>query len=201
MIRNEQKINIATWFPTAIYETNLGESFLANNSLYYSKALEYKEKYEKKVDWKCDTYTTMDVVDLRDQSEFDTLLYEVETHVYNFAKTYGVTSRVLECAGAWVNIASPGEYQEYHTHPNNHFSAVYYVKAAENCGNIIFRSPDADNMFPLPVDTLTDFSYATAFYKPVESNLLIFRSNLWHLVCKNQSQEDRVSVAMNFVFN
>lgn len=201
MIPSDQKINIASWFPTIVYETVLGEPFNVENSLYYEKALEYKQNYKRNVDWKCDTYSTMDVVDLREQEEFSTLISAVKEHVFNFSRKFGVESTDLDCTGAWVNVASSGQYQEYHTHPNNHFSAVYYVKAEENCGNIIFRSPDADNMFPLPVKTLTDFSYATAFYKPVATTLLIFRSNLWHLVCKNESGEDRVSVAMNFVFD
>lgn len=207
LMRTDLMPNIRYWFPTAVYDVNLGDDFINNNSLYYTKAIEYRERYKNNVTWKCDTYTTLDSVDLNNEKEFQSLIKKCKEHVLNFADHFGISNKTgrsipnLQCKDAWLNIASPGNYQEYHIHGNSHFSLVYYVRTPENCGDLIFRSATADNMFPLPKYIITDVNTSTAAYKPEEGRLLIFPSNLSHLVCKNESEQDRVSISMNFVFD
>ena len=41
----------------------------------------------------------------------------------------------------WANINPPGGYNRPHLHPNSHFSGVYYIKAPENSGQIVFNEP------------------------------------------------------------
>jgi hypothetical protein len=53
-------------------------------------------------------------------------------------------------------------------------------------------------MFPLPASVYVPSNYKTCTYTPQESMLLIFRSNLLHMVEKNKSDEDRISISMNF---
>jgi uncharacterized protein (TIGR02466 family) len=84
-------------------------------------------------------------------------------------------------------------------HSNNHFSAVYYIKTPENCGNIVFKKDSLDEMFPLPIDEYNEVaSYSTRFITPKSGVLIIFKSNIQHMVEKNKSNNDRVSIAMNF---
>lgn len=205
-MRTDLMPSVRYWFPTAVYDVNLGQEFLDNNNSYYLKGLEYRSKYERTTTWKCDTYTTLDVVDLNTQEEFKSLIQKCKEHVLNFATHYGIennktSAAKLKCQHAWLNIASTGNYQEYHIHAGSHFSLVYYVKTPTGCGDLIFRSATADNMFPLPPHNLTEPSTATARYTPQEARLLIFPSSLSHLVCKNESAEDRVSISMNFAFD
>jgi hypothetical protein len=78
---------------------------------------------------------------------------------------------------------------------------VYYLQVGNDCGNIIFRSFEADtDMLPLPADILTYPNYKTMSIMPEEDNLLIFRSNLKHMVEKNISNVQRISLSMNFLF-
>jgi hypothetical protein len=101
----------------------------------------------------------------------------------------------------WFNIAAQGAYQEYHLHPKSHFSLVYYVQTQKQCGNIVFQTADTlTDMFPLIADQATYASYKNCFYTPKDSLLLIFKSTLLHMVEKNLSDKDRISVAMNFKF-
>ena len=88
--------------------------------------------------------------------------------------------------------------QEFHIHPNHHFSLVYYVSVNDNSGNIIFRSPEsATDMFMLPSGNETLASMKTVSIKPEVGTLLIFRSNLLHMVEKNKSNQPRVSISFN----
>lgn len=196
-MRTDLMPNIRYWFPTPVYDVNLGEEFLNNNSKYLERAINYRDTVKKTVLWKCDTYTTLDTVDLRTVELFSSLISKCREHVLNFSTHFGCVKPVV-CQDAWLNVASTGQYQEYHIHPGSHFSLVYYVNAPENCGDLIFRSFNADNMFPIPVDKPTEVSNSTARYTPENARLLIFPSHLSHLVCKNESQDDRVSISMNF---
>jgi uncharacterized protein (TIGR02466 family) len=201
LMRTDLMPSVRYWFPTAVYDVNLGDYFIENNQAYYERGLFYKQNVPKIVSWKCDTYTTLSSVDLRQDQVFHSLIQKCKEHVLNFSKSFGVETRNITCKDAWLNIASTGNYQEYHVHPSSHFSLVYYVRAPAFCGDLIFRSPVGDSMYPLPIHEPTEPSCTTARYAPEEGRLLIFPSNLLHMVCKNESQEDRVSISMNFAFD
>ena len=41
----------------------------------------------------------------------------------------------------WANINPPGGMNRPHLHPNSHFSGVYYIKAPQNSGKLVFNEP------------------------------------------------------------
>jgi len=188
-------------FHESMYRETLSE-FQYDNELFYKKGLELKNNVKSVSDWRCDTYNTLGSYELSGDNMFKNLLKTIKKHVIEFAKTYGVEGLPLKNNSSWINIAGPGNYQEYHMHPKNHFSAVYYVKSPTQGGNIVFRSHEADkDMFPLPdTKNLESSNFKTFSIKPQTCDLLIFRSNLLHMVEKNLSEEDRVSIAINYSF-
>jgi uncharacterized protein (TIGR02466 family) len=150
--------------------------------------------------WECDTYGSFNTYDLRVEPLFKNLLDTVADHVTEFSHSFGIDTHKASCNGAWFNIAENGNFQEFHMHAMSHFSAVYYVKTPPKCGNIVFKSHEADtDMFLLPFERQVPENWRTMFYPPIEGRLIIFRSNLQHMVAKNMSGEDRISIAMNFV--
>jgi ectoine hydroxylase-related dioxygenase (phytanoyl-CoA dioxygenase family) len=54
-------------------------------------------------------------------------------------------------------------------------------------------------MFLLPIESENYNTYKTFSLRPIEGHLVIFRSNLKHMVEKNISNESRISIAMNFI--
>lgn len=196
---------VSLWFPTLIYEDIL-TSFERSNQYLESKAYSIQRRSPETVTtWNCDTYNTLSQYNISEDNDetIQNLIKECKEKVIDFATEYGIkkTSKDLDCIDFWFNIAPAGSYQEYHIHPKSDFSLVYYVKTQKNCGNIVFQSSNSmTDMFPLPVDENTYASYNTCFYTPRDSLLLIFRSNLNHMVEKNLSSEDRISIAMNFKF-
>ena len=180
-------------FVELIYKTNL-EELQKNNLFFYKEALTLKEKFNSEQNWDCDTFNHSFVN--------ENLCGIVIQHVKKFAEYYGIENQEIKCTSSWINVAEKNNYQEYHVHPKNHFSAVYYVKVPKNCGNILFKSNSSnDNMFPIISKKLTHANYQTYSINPIESDLLIFRSNLQHMVEKNKSDEQRVSISMNFIIN
>ncbi len=199
---------IESWFPTLIFSDTLTE-FLDKNEYLVEKAYSVRNKNNNAVgtDWNCDTYNTLGKFNYRiDNDEILNRLIEIcKIKVLEFSKTYGIDKSIedLRCEDLWFNISEIGNYQEYHQHADSHFSLVYYAKANKNCGNILFRSIESfADMCQLPVNpnNYTAASYKSCFYTPKESMILIFRSNLLHMVEKNNSDTDRISIAMNFKF-
>ena len=196
---------IQSWFPTLIYSENLsnrfGESF---NSSIYSRLLEIKKEHEKTKDWNCGTYTTLGIenINLFEEKYFSELLDVCKEHVEIFSEEMLVDKKYkLTCKDYWGNIASPGDFQERHTHINSQFSLVYYVKTPENCGDIVFYSPRSEECLTIPTRDGNYSNYMYCTYKAVQSNVIIFRSNVPHMVKQNNSKENRCSIAMNFNYN
>lgn len=202
MISNK---NIRAWFPTLIYENTLTD-FEIHNAHLESKAQAIRQSLPAiNAGWNCDTYNTLCHHDLLHDTDpiIQELIRVCKEHVIDFAAEYGITKPVgeLHCIDAWFNIAKHGDYQEYHLHPRSDFSLVYYVKTKPKCGNIVFQNTSSIvDMYPLITEESTHASFKTCFYTPANSVLLIFRSNLSHMVEKNLSNEDRMSIAMNFRF-
>ena len=196
---------IDSWFPTLVYTHNLSSDEETNLYLK-NRALELKEEYSSnsKNQWRCDTFSTINQYFGYNKDSIEKQLIKLVTnHVLNFSQSFGIKTRDIECTGFWYNVASTGNYQEYHVHPENHFSVVYYVQTPKDCGRIVLASPNGNSAFdmkPLPISEYNRNSFATCFYDPIESLLLVFRSNIPHMVETNKSNEDRISISMNFKF-
>ena len=190
---------IEAFFPTLIYAEKL-KDFEHSNDAYIRRLYELKQTIPRHEAWNCDTYASYTKHDLRTESLFASLFSVITTHVNDFAKVYGVDKPNAKMTEAWFNVAQPGNCQEFHMHSSSHFSAVYYVKTPPNCGNIIFKSFEADtDMFRLRTDIEVLAAWKTVFHVPEMTKLVIVRSNLQHMVAKNLSDDDRISIAMNFV--
>jgi uncharacterized protein (TIGR02466 family) len=195
---------IDLWFPTLIKNEVL-HSFSQNNNYLAKKCYDiYHTHPYNSTAWACDTYNTLknyDPFEDADKTICD-LILQCENGTSKFLSEYVHLSDqyYAECTEFWFNLAGPGTYQEYHNHPNSHFSAVYYVKTSEKCGNIIFRDINSfADMFSLPIYENQLKAHKTCYYVPQDSLLLIFRSNLIHMVEKNLSSSDRISISMNFI--
>jgi len=187
-------------FPTLIKAVEMHEFDLYKEK-FSDKALNLYQTVDSQIDWRCDTYSSLNSFDMISDPLFKTFNQKIITETLKFSKEYGVTNNNLQITDAWLNVAKPGAFQEYHIHTASHFSAVYYVKSKINSGNIVFRSFEADtDMFPLPVNELTPASFKTISLPPEENKLLIFRSNLKHMVEKNNSDDYRISISINLCF-
>ena len=184
-------------FPTAIWKTRV--------QLDTSRMLEEMQKSPEELGlteeshWICNTYnTSKGSYNLLDEPVFGELIDIVLNEVQEFAKEFGIYDSVITTEGGWANIAPPGSFQEYHIHPVSHFSAVYYLDAIEGSGDIVFRHPKGAKMFPLEPYRDNLLQHSTFSYTPEVGMLLIFRSDLEHLVNVNNTDKTRISIAFNY---
>jgi len=191
------------WFPTLILKKSLPE-FDQHLDYLADKAYDLRRQLPgTKTGWNCDTYNTLDNYKL--EEDRDQIVHDLAQHCimecYEFSREFGVNKPIekFRCVDFWFNIAGAGAYQEFHQHANSHFSLVYYVRTPKDCGNIIFQNPTTPtDMYNLPIEKFNVNSFRSCNYTPEQGSILLFRSNLAHMVEKNLSGEDRISIAMNF---
>jgi uncharacterized protein (TIGR02466 family) len=189
---------VTAYFPTLIYEAQLD----VDNSKLLEKALNLRKNDSSvSTSWFCDTYNSIGKYNIAEDEQFKSFVDQCMDHTKLFAREYGLENPTIKTRDGWMNVAMQNEYQEVHIHPNSHFSMAYYVSVPENCGSIIFRSPESNtDMFQLPNGS-SFATMKTVSIKPTSGKLVIFRSNLLHMVEKNKNILPRVSVSMNVVLN
>jgi uncharacterized protein (TIGR02466 family) len=183
-------------FPTLIHRIIETQP---DHDLFIDKATQLKQTLSPDSNWQCSTFNTLNKYDMINDPLFKNLIAYITDQVSQFAVEFGCSPDSAVITDSWINVAEPGDYQEYHIHTGNHFSIVYYITAPKDSGNIVFRCFEADtDMFPLPVKAMNYTSYKTFSFPPEAGQLLIFRSNLRHMVEKNMSSDPRISISMNF---
>lgn len=189
---------VEMWFPVAIYRQDdlLTEE---ENEIIKRSCLEIQNKTPPGgKDWVGGTYNTHGTHNLLKDSRFDNLFDKVLNCVHVFAEMHGSNGKYKNNY-SWFNISGVGDWQEFHAHNGNIFSAVYYVAAPEGSGKIIFEDPKEPDMCSLKdVPEKNILSFNRVGYKPQARTLLIFRSYLRHLVEPGKNIEPRISIAMNF---
>tara|TARA_S200000501_G_C20670914_1_gene676290 strand:- start:266 stop:874 length:609 start_codon:yes stop_codon:yes gene_type:complete len=127
-------------------------------------------------------------------------LNQINVNIKDVFHQYGWVFDIdkVKCTSMWAIINKKGNFNIEHTHPNNHLSAAYYVKAPNNCGNFKASNPNILNRNIQPKSSKgTEFNSNSISVKINEGDLLIFPAYLPHSVEENESDEDRVIVSFN----
>jgi len=124
------------------------------------------------------------------------LINEISQRLVGIYHQYGIAHTPI-LLNYWFNVNQQHDYNILHRHPRSRFSAVYYVKAPEECGNIVFKRPDLLCDY-IDADIANHRNSQYYYVKSTEHKLVIFPAYLEHQVEQNQSTQDRVSIAFNF---
>jgi len=139
---------------------------------------------------------------------------ELKTFIQTVTQTF--LGEVLMIKGkaritqSWVNQNGPGHHTHTHIHPNSIVSGVLYIQTNKDNGIITFHKAGGLNngndyswsLSPKQYENLPqDNPYSWGTFKvPVESgDLILFPSYFTHSVPKNETKEDRWSLAYNSV--
>jgi len=99
---------------------------------------------------------------------------------------------------SWVTKSKPNQESNYHNHNNCMFSGDLYLKADENSGGIDFLNFE-NNRFLLKAKDYNIFNGRNYTLDAKQGRILFFPSEMYHKILKNKSQEDRYSLAFNFM--
>jgi len=121
----------------------------------------------------------------------------VVKHLPNYLNEGKYSINVLH---SWINENNKGDFNVMHTHPGTDISIVYYVKLPKKEKNYIrFYRPGLDLFLYNEFNDRLKHSSNTTYYdlEVKENNLIIFPAFLFHEVPVNNSDEKRITVAMN----
>ena len=104
----------------------------------------------------------------------------------------------IKISNMWAIVNKGGSTNLRHQHGNSTISGAYYVRAPEDCGEIVFYDPR-----PAPI-----YSYQKAIssnllnaqvngISPKEGALVLFPSYVDHSVNENKSNEERIVISFN----
>ena len=101
----------------------------------------------------------------------------------------------------WSIINKKNSSNARHIHANNYISSAYYVKAPQNCGDIVFHDPRSVTTFRYPKISKQNKLNSNVFtIQPKEGLLVLFPSYLYHSVDLNRTDEERIVISFNINF-
>tara|TARA_B100000686_G_scaffold140403_1_gene148027 strand:+ start:296 stop:931 length:636 start_codon:yes stop_codon:yes gene_type:complete len=139
--------------------------------------------------------------ELHKKPVFKDLMAHVDVAAKNILHFLGKNQSALVVTGCWANVSVPSAYHKEHSHPNNFLSGVFYVKTPKGGDTINFHDPrpEAHVIAPSFEEPLSR-NYSTMFVEAKPGRMMIFPSWLRHSVDPNASDELRISVSFNMMF-
>ena len=186
----------AAYFPTIIYAKDLQ----LDNRLFEREVIEWSKKDKgikrtNMIGW----HSTTEMHKIPVFKPLVDELFKMQIEMYREE----FLSREPIIGNMWANINPPGGYNRPHIHPNSHFSGVYYIKAPQNSGDIVFNDPRSGAHMIMP-ERIKDSKPPSHLWRevrinPLEGRLIMFPAWLWHCVEPNESNDIRISVSFNFI--
>ena len=127
----------------------------------------------------------------------------VAAFLFSFAKnmidSVDPDSKPFHLINMWTTIYPTGSFVPEHVHSNSYISGVFYSKAPEGCGDIVFHDPSWVAKTMLMHTNEPRFPNVETKYsiKAEEGLMVLFPSWLPHRSLPNTSNEDRIIVSFN----
>ena len=99
----------------------------------------------------------------------------------------------------WFNVNHEGVLNTHHSHPGADYSLVYYVKTHEDCGDLVLKRSDDKVLFNREFVHHYEMENPDCYLTPEDGSVVIFPAWLKHSVDRNTKDNDRISLAVNFV--
>lgn len=188
-------------FPTSFYyqKNILSEQ---DRKKLISYILDIKKNVKKGGDeWLVDTFNSLGTLNVLVDKNFNVLSKQITEQVNKFNNILGSDYVYKKANEGWFNVYDQNDHQEFHTHPGQTYSVVYYLQVEEDIekrSSIVFKHP-YDDMKPLKGNVkLNNLNFQRMNFKPENNSLLIFRSYLQHFVEKHRGHNPRITLAYNF---
>ena len=97
---------------------------------------------------------------------------------------------------SWSNYTERGQYHHKHAHPNSIVSGVFYPQADRNVDKIYFYKDKYERM-DIPAAEYNPYNSESWWFEVGAGDLILFPSNLTHMVQTKEGEETRISIAFN----
>jgi uncharacterized protein (TIGR02466 family) len=97
---------------------------------------------------------------------------------------------------SWANYTNKGQFHHKHAHPNSFISGVFYV-AADPAKDRIFFYKDGYQQIKVTTESWNPWNSESWWYEVAAGKVVLFPSNLTHMVETVQTDDTRISIAFN----
>ena len=129
----------------------------------------------------------------------DSITNKVKSYLYD---TCCISNTMIpELVTSWVNLHRKGDQAQIHIHTNSIVSGVWYISTPKNSGQLLVHCEKRlfGNFLEFPVEEINEFNGSFCSFTPHRGDLIIFPSDLRHSVLSNKSDEERFSLAFNYM--
>ena len=185
----------AKYFPTIVYAKDVN----LDNRLFENAVIEWanKDKGMKRTNVK-GWHSQTDMHTIPVFKPLVEALFKMQEEIY---KEEFLSGKAM-IGNMWANINPKGGYNRPHIHPNCHFSGVYYIKAPQNSGEIVFNDPRSTSHMSMPARKEGEppkHLWREVRVNPMVGRIIMFPAWLWHCVDPNNTNDIRISVSFNFM--
>lgn len=187
--------NLIQLFSIPLFYTNIGS--VNNETKSYIENLDYPDEAAG--------HDHTDDKFVLQHTNLTELRTEIDTAVQYFIKdVLSVNDEVeFKLENSWINRHAKGEHNTLHWHSNSMLSGVYYVDSGEGAGDIVFQKSHLwNNLFHDTVRVSykeTNMHNTSEFFiTPQAGDLVLFPSQLEHMVTPNLTDTPRYSLAFNY---
>jgi len=130
--------------------------------------------------------------------EFIDLRKEIEKHFYNYVHEILKWDQKFKLTTSWFTKTIKNQSIHLHNHNNCMYSGVVYIKTPKEKASITFENLETKRF--LLSNKETNIYNATSFtLHASEKTIVIFPSEVFHQIDMNKSNEERISLAFNFM--
>ena len=114
-------------------------------------------------------------------------------------KDLKITSKLTACS-SWCNLNKKDDFFHDHEHPNSFISSNLYVTGHERDKTVWYApNPYFTSLYPIGPDGFDNKVHLLQYSEPTEpGKFIVFPSMISHYADKNSSDEDRITIAVNF---
>jgi uncharacterized protein (TIGR02466 family) len=180
-------------FKTSIYKTSLENKEYIN---YFINLLNNQRKLsDKNIVSNIGGFQSKSLNTIDENIKENLFIKPALEYIKQFNKDYKI-----ELFSFWINCNNKNDYNLLHNHDDSNISGVYYIKAPENSGRIVFQNGDLTKMNSNNQYCFDDANFYSRYFVPVKQyDLILFSSETFHYVEPNRSNEERISVAFNLI--
>lgn len=178
-------MNIHNLFPTPVGFFDLGRP-LSDEELVFIKGLETRPNTGNTTS--TNNFVLKGLTNLRSFIEDSVSEYFKAT----INPKHNVSLRITQ---SWCNYSEQGQFHHKHAHPNSFISGVFYVQANPNDKIYFYR--DGWQQIKLPPQEWNAYNSESWWFEATAGRLILFPSNLTHMVPSVEGDETRISLSFN----
>jgi uncharacterized protein (TIGR02466 family) len=181
-------MNITNLFPTAVGFSKLDRDLTQQELDFIIGQVRYPNEGNTTSENR-ELLKSVEMTEIREFIETAMLEYFKSVH----APKHDVTPYITQ---SWSNYTELGQYHHKHAHPNSIISGVFYPQANKETDRIYFYK-DGYERIKIPTENWNHWNSESWWFDVGAGDLIIFPSNLTHMVQTKKDDGTRISISFN----